>query len=629
MPRGKKAYYGRVVHDPSTEMSATPSTVRGLGVITRNPNTLGSKSANISRFDKYVIRMNDSRIVFWDVLLLTMLFYETWSIPFEIGVAGGHLWRVAGILGLLISELVNAVFLSDTVLNFFRETRDSDGKLVWRSRDISSRYLRGWFIPDILSCVPVDTIAYATQAPRGSTLFHTLIVLQILRLFRLSRINRRLRASPTLSKFSLRLSMVPLQIAFIFGTSVYVAHCMACVWCFTANLEDDGSKTWVDKYLEHQVTALQPIGDTFQNVMDLYILGLYWASVTLVSIGYGDVTPYTRAEYWVCATCILVGAALWAWVVASMVDLVSQTQKSSNELETHLAVVNRYALQQRKKLRDPQSRKNWDSLMDESRIYLKTVHTRKHKTQKNDEFLQAMDALSPFLRMRVAIAQTEHTILRVTYLAAGKSSTVAFLAEHMTQESFALGEVVVDEDGDVLNRERMLYFISNGTCWSSDRPRDVDSAERGEDSSDEAATSGGGRKPYAAARVARNVVAGQVAVDVEPKRSYYADSKMSLICEGSIWDVDRFVLERSSPCFRPGRLIALSFCETVALPRKALLEAMTFDFALKKAVKWRIAKIALFQFMKESKLQAKSGVAPVTWRDGVFDSNTRNAEGFR
>jgi hypothetical protein len=541
-----------------------------------------NKDSPLITADKLVIATNDSRIVFWDMFLLLMLFYQTWAIPFEIGVSGGHLWRFMGVGGLMLAESVNVVFFCDTILYFFRETRDDHGRLVWKLKDIAQRYASGWFLADLVSCVPVDTIAYVTQTKQGSTLFHVLMILQTLKLFRLSRIQRRLRGSPSLQRFSLRLSMVPLQIAFIFLVSVYVAHCMACVWCFTSNLED--GKTWMEKFLASQSTELQPAGDTLSNILDMYVLGLYWASVTLVSLGYGDVTPYTRAEYWVCSVCILVSAFLWAWVVASMVDLVGKVEHDAHQLDTHLAAINRFWRENRP--RDPVFRKDWDSLLDEARIYLQTTHLQRQKQQSIFQLYDTLQVLSPSLRFRVSLAQAERTLLRLSCFQSCRISTVAFLASKMTLLSLGRGEIIVDDKTDILNRERALYFLNCGACFSSDLAKDEE-GEIGE--------------LKLANYVYRSIIRGDLATDrivnlesmPNGRTSSFRKSKVSLVSENSVWDLDRFVLERSSSFFRPARLFAVTFCEFNILPRSALLEAMEMDPALKHAVRWRIVRIGM------------------------------------
>jgi len=537
--------------------------------------------------DKLVVSMNDSRIVFWDMFVLLLLFYETWSIPFEIGVAGGHLWKYMGIGGLMLAESVNIVFFCDTILYFFRESKDSKGRLVWRLQDTARLYARGWFVPDLISCVPVDTIAFVSQTRQGSPLFHFLMVLQTLRLLRLSRIQRRLRGSPYLQRFSLRLSMVPMQIGFIFMVALYVAHCMACVWCFASNLED--GKTWIDKYVNTETTELQPGGDGVANIFDMYVLGLYWAAVTMVSLGYGDVTPYTRAEYWICAIAILVSNFLWAWVVASMVDMVGKVEHDRHELDKHLAVINRFSKENRPKERTYQ--RDWDSLMDEARLYLQTSHVNRQRFQSTSKLNETLGMLSPALRFRVSLAQAETTLLQLPCFSSCRISTVAFLASRMTEISLACGEIILDDDSDILGRERGLYFVNRGACFATERSR-YQKEDTGE--------------LRLADAIYRSIIQGDVTTDRIMRTSTFKQSKLSLISEDDVWDLDRFIVDRSSPLFRPGRLFAVSFCDMQILPRSAFLEAMEMDPTFKKAVRWRVAQIALKDWAKRARTTQKS-----------------------
>src|SRR5688572_8591589 len=120
----KKAFKTKRKVEPEIE-----TTYQGyrIGRSTSNPQ-LGTENLISSPSDKHVVRIHDSRVVFWDILILLLLFYQTWSIPFQIGVSGGHLWKFMGIWGLLFAESMNFLFLCDSILYFFRETRDEDGR---------------------------------------------------------------------------------------------------------------------------------------------------------------------------------------------------------------------------------------------------------------------------------------------------------------------------------------------------------------------------------------------------------------------------------------------------------------------------------------------------------------------
>lgn len=54
-----------------------------------------------------------------------------------------------------------------------------------------------------------------------------------------------------------------------------------------------------------------------------YLVSVYWAVMTLTGIGYGDVTASNVLEFYLCSLAQLFGATFWAYVVASIISVVS------------------------------------------------------------------------------------------------------------------------------------------------------------------------------------------------------------------------------------------------------------------------------------------------------------------
>jgi len=57
---------------------------------------------------------------------------------------------------LVIDSLVDIVFFVDIMLNFHLTFVGSAGEVVSEPRIIRMNYLKGWFVIDLLSCLPYD-----------------------------------------------------------------------------------------------------------------------------------------------------------------------------------------------------------------------------------------------------------------------------------------------------------------------------------------------------------------------------------------------------------------------------------------------------------------------------------------
>jgi hypothetical protein len=55
----------------------------------------------------------------------------------------------------------------------------------------------------------------------------------------------------------------------------------------------------------------------------VYFIAAYWATMTLTSVGYGDIVPQNEMEYLVCILCMITSGFIWAYIVGSIVTILS------------------------------------------------------------------------------------------------------------------------------------------------------------------------------------------------------------------------------------------------------------------------------------------------------------------
>ena len=108
-------------------------------------------------------------------------------------------------------------------------------------------------------------------------------------------------------------------------------HMMACVWFFAARFEDFSPDTWVVRYgIENNDKSSQ------------YGVSVYWAVTTLTTIGYGDITPGTDLERFICCVWMLVGVGFYSFTIGSMTTMMSSIETRNGILNNKLAAINEF-----------------------------------------------------------------------------------------------------------------------------------------------------------------------------------------------------------------------------------------------------------------------------------------------
>ena len=85
---------------------------------------------------------------------------------------------------------------------------------------------------------------------------------------------------------------------------------MACMWSFAGRYGGRGE----DSYYVDSWQSRSGIIDEVR--LDEYIMALYWAVSSVTTVGYGDITPSTRAELCVAIIGMSVGIFLYGWLTA-------------------------------------------------------------------------------------------------------------------------------------------------------------------------------------------------------------------------------------------------------------------------------------------------------------------------
>lgn len=273
----------------------------------------------------------------WDLSQLVFLLYVTVTVPTRACFAYRvELWSAA----FWVDVIVDLYFVVDVVLNFRTSFIDVNGFREYRPAKIAKHYMKGWFLIDLVSCLPVGYIQFFVETD-GDGNGGSFKGVKALRLMKMTKMLRLARLKRILSRHG---SDVNYQQFFNVGLTVFtillVVHLLACLFYLVGegDPEELGNGVLVDGWVPQQTdwwtqpdgtnkTISKPdprisVGVRYARAM-YYVLNSLEAGYTTLELSFAIIADFTRD--------IILG------LVASVITTISMSVSSSdNEMNLKL-----------------------------------------------------------------------------------------------------------------------------------------------------------------------------------------------------------------------------------------------------------------------------------------------------
>lgn len=237
---------------------------------------------------KKVIEPNNNTKKIWDLYIIILTVYTAIELPLRFAFN----YPADGLL-FYMEIIVSLSFGIDIFLNF-RTAYKHERKLITDPKQIARRYLKTWFIPDLLATIPFFLIP-GTFGDSAKTL-------RIFRLFQLNRLIKLTGISKLMKTWQSSHSVNPAMFRltfFVFFISI-AAHWIACGWIL--------------------IGAVDP---KLTNPNEIYSIALYWSLTTLTTVGYGDLTPHTIGQRYYTMMVMIAGVGAYGYVIGNISGFLS------------------------------------------------------------------------------------------------------------------------------------------------------------------------------------------------------------------------------------------------------------------------------------------------------------------
>ena len=344
----------------------------------------------------------------------------------------------------IYNNVLLGFFLIDILINF-NMALYLEGTLIKDRKLIAMRYLKGWFLIDLISTFPFQDILESlaegmSESSNAGSNHQYLRAFRLLRFFRVIRAIRVVKLKGLVqeairhigsnsSLFNGIASLIKLCMIIFF-----LAHWCACIWYFIGRSED--SFSWLDGSLLASESASQQ-----------YVAALYFAVMTMMTVGYGDIIPVTTGERLFAIFVMLLGGGMFGYTLNSIAEIAKSLEDEEAKRKKDIYTTTRYM----------QQHGIDKGVQDEVQKYLEFILEAESQNKQIEK--QMLGKLPPHLYNKVNEQMNRKFIngskvLQNTF----SPKLIQFIASKIEGRICSPNETIFD----VFDQDLSLYFIVKG-----------------------------------------------------------------------------------------------------------------------------------------------------------------------
>ncbi|KAL4465902.1 hypothetical protein ABPG74_004139 [Tetrahymena malaccensis] len=342
-------------------------------------------------------------------------------------------------IGFLVRIILFMAFILDLI--FYLNTGFFDrGKLILDRKKIFMNYMKNLFdgkmIVDLLGITGLSLNLFQDDKNFGidvSSYFCLLFYVRIINLnsfdtviIQQLQLHRKSKAAYQL----LRLGIIVLFISNFFACVFYRVGVIEC--------EHYDNLCWFNK-----ISISNP------STLIYYLYALYWSITTMISVGYGDVTPVAPYEVLVCIISMMCSCILFAYSINSIWFIISEVSQGTQRYQQNMNAINRYM---RDKGIDPQLSKKINGYLD--------FVWKDTKSREDDKEKKIIQSLPQNLKLQLIYQANSFFFQKYEWSKHFSYGFLQLLAQFITEKKYLEDDLLYHQEDQ--EDDQYLYYVEQG-----------------------------------------------------------------------------------------------------------------------------------------------------------------------
>ncbi|KAL4480342.1 hypothetical protein ABPG74_020858 [Tetrahymena malaccensis] len=378
----------------------------------------------------------------WDliymIVIIICLFYLPITIAFDFNFS--DMFCLYSLITIPTLILFNIFLKINT--GYFKK-----GQVIVSRYQIIKKYYKQAFATDIICIFPlIFTLFYQANSviqnkeqkiDQSSAYMQLLLLPFIFKAFSINSALKKFEERFTLPRYILNI----IQLIKLLFTILFINHLFACIWLYVARMERlfSSDKIWLSYgNLQNSDWARQ------------YVAGFYFTTVTMITVGYGDILPQNQIEEILCVVTMMIACGVFGYSLNEVGSIFNNFFQVDKEINRKQILIQRFM-----------STKNINTkLQYQIREYL-DYYWREQAETDYEEKQMIIDQLSDSLRSKLLFEANKIVLRDNPIFKQNFSKTVIEQTVPLILEMKYSPESIICQKG--IQDDCSIYFIENGS----------------------------------------------------------------------------------------------------------------------------------------------------------------------